>query len=36
LFPKDDRYLVPIRMDVRKAEDLAEGDLVTIRLEVRL
>lgn len=36
LFPQDDRYLVPIKANVRKAENLAEGDKVTIRLEVRL
>ena len=35
LFPKDGRYLVPIKASVRKAENLAEGDTVTIRLEVR-
>lgn len=35
LFPKDDRYIVPIRASVRKAEQLQEGDDVTIRLEVR-
>ena len=35
LFPKDDRYLVPIKASVRKAENLEEGDDVTIRLEVR-
>jgi hypothetical protein len=35
LFPKDGRYLVPIKASVRKAEDLAEGDNVTIHLEVR-
>jgi Domain of unknown function (DUF1905) len=35
LFPKDDRYLVPIKASVRKAEKLSEGDKVTIRLEVR-
>jgi hypothetical protein len=34
LFPKDDRYLVPIKASVRKAEQLEEGDTVTIRLEV--
>jgi hypothetical protein len=34
LFPKDDRYLVPIRASIRKAEQLAEGDLVTIQLAV--
>ncbi len=35
LFPKDGRYLVPIKASVRKAEDLEEGDSVTIHLEVR-
>lgn len=35
LFPKDGRYIVPIRATVRKAENLAEGDNVTVRLEVR-
>ena len=34
LFPKDGLYLVPIKASVRKAEDLAEGDNVTIRLEI--
>jgi hypothetical protein len=36
LFPKDDRYLVPIRANVRKAEKLAEGDVVAIRLKIGL
>jgi hypothetical protein len=36
LFPKDDRYIVPIKASVRKAENLEQGDEVTIRLEVRL
>ena len=35
LFPKDDRYLVPIKASVRKAENLEEGDQVTVRLEIR-
>jgi len=35
LFPKDGRYIVPIKTNVRKAEHLEEGDNVTIRLEVR-
>ncbi len=34
LFPKDGRYLVPIKDRVRKAEDLHEGDNVSVRLEV--
>ena len=36
LFPKDDRYLVPIKASVRKAEGLEEGDTVDIRLEVSI
>jgi hypothetical protein len=35
LFPKDGRYLVPIKASVRKAENLEEGDNVTVQLEVR-
>lgn len=35
LIPKDGGYLVPIKDVVRKAEDLSEGDTVTIKLEVR-
>lgn len=35
LFPKDGRYIVPIKASVPKAENLGEGDKVTIRLEVR-
>jgi hypothetical protein len=34
LFPKNGRYLVPIRDNVRKAENLELGSLVTIELEV--
>jgi hypothetical protein len=34
LFPKDDRYIVPIKAGVRKAEHLEEGDNVTIQLKV--
>ena len=35
LFPKDGRYLVPIKASVRKAEHLEKGGKVTIHLEVR-
>lgn len=35
LFPKDGSYLVPIKASVRKAENLEEGDTVTVQLEVR-
>jgi len=34
LFPKDGLYLVPVRASVRKAEQLAEGESVTIQLKV--
>ena len=35
LFPKDGRYLLPLKVVVRKAENLAEGDEVTAQMEVR-
>lgn len=35
LFPKDGRYIVPVKASVRKAEGLEEGDRVTVRLGVR-
>lgn len=35
LFPKDGRYLVPLKVSVRKAENLEDGDKVTVRLEIR-
>ncbi len=34
LFPKDGRYLVPIRVSVQKAEHIGVGDTVLLRLEV--
>ncbi len=34
LFPKDGRYIVPLKASVRKAKKLEEGDEVTIRLDV--
>jgi hypothetical protein len=34
LFPKDDRYLVPVKTSVRKAEGIELGDVVTVRLTV--
>lgn len=36
LWPKDGRYIVPIKDSVRKAENLEQDDKVTIRLEVLL
>ena len=35
LFPKDGRYIVPIKASVRNAENLEEGDQVTVQLDVR-
>ena len=35
LFPKDGRYLLPIKNDIRFGEKLATGDLVEITLEVK-
>lgn len=34
LFPKDGRYIVPVKAGVRKAEGLDVGDTVTVRLTV--
>ena len=34
LWPKDDRYLVPIKVMVRRAEGIEEGDTVAVQLEV--
>jgi Domain of unknown function (DUF1905) len=34
LFPKDGRYIVPVKASVRKAEGLELGDIVTVRLTV--
>ena len=36
LFPKDGRYIVPVKDVVRKAEGLAVGDLVTVCLAVEV
>jgi uncharacterized protein DUF1905 len=35
LFPKDGCYIVPIKVSVRRAENLEEGDNVTVRLKVQ-
>jgi hypothetical protein len=35
LFPKDGRYLVPIKDAVRRSEQLADGDAVTVQLAIR-
>ena len=36
LFPKDGRYILPLKDMIRKAENLAEGDTITVSLEVHL
>ena len=35
LFPKDGRYVVPVKDVVRNAERLAEGDIVSVELRIR-
>jgi hypothetical protein len=35
LFPKEGSYIVPVKASVRKAENIEEGDEVTVHLEVR-
>jgi len=35
LFPKDGCYIVPLKDSVRSAQNLKEGDEVTIQLKVR-
>ena len=35
LFPKDGRYLVPLKDSVRRAEALTEGDAVSVQLQIR-
>lgn len=34
LWPKDGRYIVPVKADVRRRERLEVGDTVTVRLVV--
>ena len=34
LWPKDGRYILPLKTVIRKSEKLAEGDTVTARLEI--
>ncbi|MBK6490064.1 MAG: DUF1905 domain-containing protein [Gemmatimonadetes bacterium] len=35
LFPRDGRYLIPLKDSVRRAEGLAVGERVTVGIEVR-
>ena len=32
LFPKDGRYLVPLKDAVRRAEDISEGDVIVVAM----
>lgn len=34
LWPKEGRYIVPIKASIRKAENIDEGESVSVRLEV--
>ena len=34
LFPKDGRYVLPVKDAIRRAEDLDDGDTVTVQLTV--
>lgn len=34
LFPKDGRYLVPLKVSIRNAEALDEGDVVSVTLTI--
>lgn len=36
LFPKDGRYLVPVKVVVQKAESVGEGDTVTVKLSIEI
>jgi hypothetical protein len=36
LFPKDGRYIVPVKASVQAAEGLELGDVVTVRLAVNV
>jgi hypothetical protein len=35
LFPKDGQYIVPLKDRVRTAEDIKEGDTITVTLWIR-
>jgi hypothetical protein len=36
LWPKDGRYIVPVKAAVRRAEGLKGGDVVTVRLVIAI
>jgi hypothetical protein len=35
MFPKDGRYVLPVKASVRRAEELDDGDVPTVRLRLR-
>ncbi len=35
MWPKDGRYILPIKDSVREAEGIGEGDTVTVQLQIR-
>ncbi len=35
LWPKDDLYVVPLKIAIRRAEDIEDGDVVDVRLTLR-
>jgi hypothetical protein len=35
LFPKDGRYILPVKAAVRRAEELDDGDVPRVRLRIR-
>lgn len=35
LFPKDDAYLLPVKVDVRRRAGITEGDTVSVSMTVR-
>jgi hypothetical protein len=36
MFPKDGKYVLPLKADIRKKEDLMEGEVVTVALSIEL
>jgi hypothetical protein len=34
MFPKDGRYILPLKASIRKVENLTEGDQITVHLQV--
>jgi hypothetical protein len=35
MFPKDGRYILPVKAAIRRAEELDDGDVPTVRLRLR-